>query len=1381
MMKSLVPGFIVQKFMDKAYHGKLSATAMIIDISGFTPLTENLAKHGNEGIEVLSRLINRVFTPCINTVYRNNGFIATFIGDAVLAIFDSNSRDALFSADKIMQAFLKNRTHRTKFGDFEICCKIGLSFGDIEWGIIGKGDDKSYYFRGKAVEACHISEKHCRSMDIVVDDSLYNDFSVYSDLANCADGFHRILSVRPPGKICCKNNTEKNKKSSYTLFIPGILRENIPVNELREVVSIFISFRDTGMGHADMDALFSAVSGICEKWGGFYRRINFDDKGCNILINFGIPVSFEKNILRAINCIHELRAIYGNGLKAGITAGILFAGFIGSRLRAAYDVLGDAVNLSARIAVSSDWGAVQASQDIKNKAESFFKFSYMNKYKYKGKSEAIKTYSLGDRISPGTGKSHKGRLYGRDLEIAFIKKAVNKTIKGKFGGIIYIYGDAGIGKSRLIDEVSEYCRDSALVCNLPCDNMVRKSWNPFLQYLNTYFEQNQNLAQHQNQAVFTRIHKNLADEAGLRPGSRETVDELIRTESFLRALLSLDITGMLYEKLDARGKFENTLYAVKEFFKALSLISPVIIHLEDLHWIDDHSKTAIEHLIHNIENFPIIILASSRFNDDGSKPVFNADSRTECSEIVLKGLQDQSVKSIIKEITGCCPDKDMLNFIRERTFNNPFYIEQFILFLDSYGFIARNGSSCSVSIKTGEIPSEIKQIIIARIDRLTREVKELTRIASVIGREFDSSVLFRSLESLLKIKKKLKTSQINTFDMAVLAKIMKKDRYSYLVQGQAEKIWTTPDDLNYVFLHSILRESAYDMQLRERLRIIHQIVAETTEKIIAGTNDNKSCYLDLAYHFEKANNHEKTREYLEKAGKYLQETYNNDRAIEVFTRLLKYTRDHRTLIDIYNHLGDIYELTGKMDLAEKSYRESLALSRQNRDPSGKAVSMTNLANILISRGEFYKAKRLNQKALNIALKTDDKVLLIDLYSQIAGLYYLECRYAEALEYCTKSLEIAQILKNKFLICRTLGNMGNIYMYIGDTAKAKIYFRKSLRMAKEMGNLERINRAVYNMGLIYKHSHEYEKAKIYFHEGLEITIKTGNKRELASFFGALGNIFRSEEDYSKATRFLEKQLEIYKEIGDRSNISTAYESLGVTFYYQARYEKAMASFQKMLECAEEINSKKDIATAYNHIGALHAINCDFDNALNYYKISETVSEESGNRLLLSNAMANKADLYNDMGKLEDAIDYYDKAIDILMTTDHLYEKYFYCFHKARILYDNACYTKAEALNTEVLTASKKLNFPDIAFLSKILEQKIIFMLSHSDSSKNKCIGLLENLLKPQLKDDTIATVAYELFLLTKDDKYRQMAMGIFEKLYRIYPRYNYKKAMDRLKY
>ncbi len=1156
-MMNLIPDYISLMHQNKRYAGQFEAAAVFVDISGFTSLTEALSEYGREGSEVLSRLINEVFTPCINSVYNMGGFISHFAGDSFLAIFKGNLHAALISSQQIIKLFSRKGIKRTKFGTFRISAKIGVSYGNVEWGIIGNDHKKTYYFKGEAVNGCSRSEKQCRLLDIVLDRRAYKIIKPQVKARWIAKGFYRIMDINCR-KIKSEPETPVPDLDLSAFYSCNKLSKSRVLDELRETASIFISFREADSSHKGLNEFVSNIIAITDKFGGYFNRVSFGDKGGTILINFGIPVLFEKSIQRAADCIYEIWSYYGGIIRAGITFGTLFSGFIGCSRMSAYDVLGNSVNLSARMAMAAPWGEIWVSEDVSSLVQGYLRLVLVGSILFKGRSERDNVYRIeGKRKSPEN--IYTGRIFGRKSEIKQIKMFLKPIFSNRFAGVACIYGDPGIGKSRLLYEIKSNYEPIAHTCILACDSILRKPWNPLISYLRGYFEQDPAVDVSLREYSFRGKYKDLTGRL-MRSGNAAASNikkELERTEPFIRALLSLDPKDTVYNQLRAKQKHQNTLCSLKEFFKAQSILMPTILLFEDIHWIDHESNNFIRYLTSNLADFPIAIICSSRFNDDGSKPAVHSDEAARHKEIVLARVDDSSAESIMAESLGYAADTALSGIIKDKTANNPFFMEQFCLYLQENGLIFLKGNKYYSREGSMAIPSQVNQILISRIDRLPGELRELVKIASIFGREFNKDILFSVIKMLYKLLKSGKNRVSRNFDTEALRNLSMAGSSCFILQGENENIWNMLHEFRYAFRHSLMNETAYELQLRERLRLLHQTAGMVIEsRAVSSGSEGKDYYSDLSYHFEKACNIEKAREYIQKAGEFFLETYKNSQAEEMFKKLSDYVTDKKMTVKIKHRLGIIHQLLGKWPEAEKELEQSIEISRKVDDRLYLANSFRLAGGIKLAKGDIRKALDYFNSAMNIFREKGDRRGMAIINGFIGNYHLLREEYSKALKNYQQQMRLFRELNDKRSLALITGNIGLVFKNQGKYDRAMKYYMKSRKISENIGDKEAYRNAVGNIGNLFYKQGRFDKALELLCQDREISKAIGDKSGYAVAIGNIGNIYMSLGEFDRAIEHYQESLEVSLEVGNRREAGLFYKSLAEAYYNRKNYGTAI---------------------------------------------------------------------------------------------------------------------------------------------------------------------------------------------------------------------------------
>jgi len=335
------------------------------------------------------------------------------------------------------------------------------------------------------------------------------------------------------------------------------------------------------------------------------------------------------------------------------------------------------------------------------------------------------------------------------------KGGATRLYPGKLAGVVYIYGEAGIGKSHLAYELRRALQKQGDLSWFTgqTDQILRQAFNPFAYFLKRYFNQFPEATLDENKANFEeRLNRLIADlsELGLESVQGLT-DELVRTKSVLGALVGLHWPGSLYESLDGNLRYQNTLFAIKTLLLAESRLAPIILELEDLHWLDEASHEALTTLSRNISDYPLLVVVTSRYADDGSKPDLTLAEDTPTTIVDLNVLSPEDLRHLAEDILGGPVADSLVELLLERTQANPFFAQQFLYYFHENDLLEQVERPSTVwAVKEDisvDVPTNINAILIARIDRLAQSVKDVVKAAAVLGREFDDRILARMLQT----------------------------------------------------------------------------------------------------------------------------------------------------------------------------------------------------------------------------------------------------------------------------------------------------------------------------------------------------------------------------------------------------------------------------------------------------------------------------------------------------------------------------------------------------------------------------------------------------------------------------------------------------------
>jgi predicted ATPase/class 3 adenylate cyclase len=1230
-MNNLIPHFIHEKLQKGESSGSMDATALFLDISGFTRLTESLMQHGKEGAEILSNIINKIFTLPIQTIYSNSGFITTFAGDAFTAIFPGNLYQALIASLDVKRIFSDFGETETRVGTFKLASRIGISFGSVEWTSIDTPTFQTYLFSGDAIDSCVMAEKHADINEIVFDIRVLNKLSqknlVFSKLS---EDFFLLNKLRENVHNVREDPLYRGSNRGFHAISRKVLEKFYPqsvidyseTGEFRTVAAVFISIKDSKNGIAGV------VEGILTKaaeFGGYFNSLDSGDKGCLALVVFGAPVSRKENLFKAVNFSLDLKEELSDKIRIGINYGTVFAGLLGSNLRNTYTVLGDVVNISARITMSAQWGTIRISQSVSDRSRSRYILKPHGSMQFKGKDKTVDVFEL-EAKKEDAGKSYYDvRFIGRYDELKKLDEWLKPIFSGTFAGAIYIYGEAGTGKTRLVDEFLSVIYDRIEVISLEADGVVRKSLNPLTRFFNDFFQKIENRAATENRKSFDRVfYELLKDIRKLKKSlpAERIAEELERVKSILGSVIGLHWPDSLFEQLEPENRFENTLSALKEFFKAKSLLKPLVVTLENLHWIDEDSKKAFEMLSKNIEDFPILIIASGRELEDGSKPVLFEGENINVHEITLDNLSSEYVLKLIEEKLGGRPNEELAGYISQKTEGNPFYVEQLCQYFIDNRLINEGKDGYQLTVHKNEVPAGMNSLLISRIDSLPVELKEAIQAASVMGREFDPTIL---------------------------ALLLKKDDIDELMRlGEQTGVWQTRSKDRCIFKYGMLRDAAYEMQLKDQLRETHMRIGQSLEDL---HSDEEKLYADIAYHYENSGIKSKTIEYYKKSAVYARANYKNEKTLLFYDKLLEFAESDYEKVNTLDLKSAVFELIGEWEQSASLLKNGIEIADRINLPKKRAQLRAHLGEIYLKMGSFESSRRILEEAIEITAFYGHTWVMSRSYMYLGRTYWSTGKFEKALEFYGKAMELKKELNDEKGIGLALYYTGAVHRDTGNYELAMKQYRKSEQIFKKLGDKRFETYPLYDMGVIYKNRGMLDKSAENFEKVKMIYQEIGYKSGTSAAYINLGAIQMQRGNYKEASDYFNDSLNLAEDMGEKLAISYALFSIGVVYYQRDEPSGSFNYLKKALAVMQEIKAVGYYGYAYSYLACLYAKYGEKSMALkiayHHLKHMETINSDVENgRTHLGIALA-----LSTGGKLTgEAAEYMKKIIAITGLSD-----------------------------------------------------------------------------------------------------------------------------------
>ena len=1190
-MHQLIPHFILDHYQSGQFSGSSEAAALFVDLSGFSKMTDMLSRHEQPGAEALTEIMRATFEPLVDAVYSQGGFVVGYMGDAFTAIFtEQPARDpAVFrclDAAIRMQTYIRDHPQaETPFGQYPMSIKVGISFGAVSWKIIeaSKAKRATYCMRGSSVGVAVAAEKCARPGEIFADRSAYE---YLQDVVNgqLVGECYRLTNVLTELPIPRSFSPPPPAPETMQIFIPEIITNLPAVGEFRQVVNLFVDIPIDPMDDDAVTPFMDVVFSLQAQYGGYFLRPEISDKGFNLLMFWGAPLAHETDIDRALNFILDLVDKTGLPIRAGITYLTAYAGFMGATLREDYTAYGWGVSLAARFMNMAAPNEIWIDGDVARRAERRFDTKYKDRLAFKGFKRKQKVFSLIGRKELKETVFH-GELIGRDQELEILSDFVNPIFEGEFAGTLVIQGEAGIGKSRLVHafqfaDVFQENPAQWIVCQT--DEILRQSLNPFKDWLHKRFRVSISHSENTNLENFTAQLQTLIDSVS----SSELATELERTSSVLAALLGLPQPGSLYEQLDAKERYENIFIALSTLVRAESLQKPLVLFIEDIQWLDEDTRAFLPYFIRSVlakpdVKYPIAILTTRRPEGGSLEP----SEVIEHQALVLNRLSSSELSRLAEHVLGNGISASLLDLLEKRTEGNPFFVEQIVHYLSERNLLSKKQDGLFDADLRAEksLPLDVGAVLIARLDSLTQDVRDVVQTASILGREFEVQLLTRMLRD----------------DSDIPQKVTRAERAD---------IWISLDQIRYIFRHALLRDAAYSMQLLTRQRELHALAVSAMEILYA--HELNARYSELAYHAERANLVEKARLYLPLAGKLAASAYQNRQAVAYYSRALTLTNPE-SLNEQYDYLlsrAKLYGLMGERKLQAQDLEKLEELSRKLDKDTLLAQVLLMRADYAYTISDYQNALEKARQALNIAQLSGEEEVVLDTYRISSLALIRQGKLDDAMQQAEEGLQLVRRLGKRIEEGKILNTIGLIALEQKNPTTAQVHLEKALNIARETTNRGLETKSLNNLGtsagLIQD---DYVAAREYYEQANVIARERGDRTLQSATLGNMGWAAGMQGDFDFAHSCHKQALSLAREVGERYQEANTLCNLSSVAIIRMEVEAALRYAHQANGLACKIGERSCEAWSLLYMGYAFLLARDYMNSRSTFQQALRVSE------------------------------------------------------------------------------------------------------------------------------------------------------------------------------
>jgi predicted ATPase/class 3 adenylate cyclase len=1131
-------------------------------------------------VDELSRRLNAVYGALIDQVESYGGSIINFAGDSIIGWFEG----AATASSPALRAMTCAQRMQAAMQEFqELSLKISITTGPARRFAVG--DPRIQFLdalAGETISRLATGERLANRNEIIYDETTCRELgeSVRAGAQRIDDAtlerfsiFNSLVISAEKQLLAPLNAKDVSAEELRPWLLPMVwAREHTGLDtfltELRPAVPVFVSFSGIDYDHDEeaeekLNAFVSHAQSIISRYEGSLLQLVIGDKGSYVYAVFGAPTAHEDDAQRAVYASlelkqppHQLRFI--QTVQIGISLGTLRVGAYGSSTRRTYAALGDDVNLAARLMTTAESGEILISGRVQVDVADVFTLEPREPIRMKGKGEPQSVFAVTGishhRASRLPEPAYRLPMIGRQDELALVDEKLNLALQGK-GQIIGITADAGMGKSRLVAEVIRLARKRGFVgyggaCQSSGTNTPYLVWQSIWQ---AFFDLDVEMPQRKQIRLL---------EGEIEDRAPERVDSL----PLLGLVLDLpqadnDFTKALEPK-DRKIALEALL---EDCLKSAALETPLLIVLEDLHWVDPLSNELLETLARMSETLPICFVLAYRPPDAVRYQSPRMEGFSYFTKIELKTLTASDSEQLIRaklaqlfpERTGPLP-KTLVSELTTKSQGNPFFIEELLNYLHDRGLNPYDATT----VEALDLPTSLQTLILSRVDQLTEPQKATLKVASVIGRVFPFSWLrgyYPSLGEDQVIKSNL--SELSKLDLTPL---------------------DTPEpELAYLFKHIITQEVAYESLAYATRAQLHELLARYLET----TYPNDLPVESLAFHYSRSDNLNKKREYYIKSGNAAQAAYSNATAIKYYEQALDLSRDGDEIIDLHLQTGTVLQWIGSWDEARTHFQKALQTAEESKLMQRIIECEIKLGAWCNFRGNYSQAQEWLEKALVESKRINDLAKTCDALGELGIAHWRLANFEAAREYLQQSIDLGRQMGDKKRVAYALTVLGYIGGQMGNPSEGHQYFEEALAIGRELNDKRRIAAVLTNYGTMFYFEGHYEKSQKLLEEALAATRELGDKRAMAITLNNLGNIFYLKNDFNSAREYYGESLALGRESDDKYTKSLALASLGITAFRQGRFPEAVLCYEEGLRLNRELDDKLGLSLTLCYLGLL----------------------------------------------------------------------------------------------------------------------------------------------------------------------------------------------------
>jgi class 3 adenylate cyclase/tetratricopeptide (TPR) repeat protein len=1081
----------------------IPCTMVFADVSGFTRLSERLARRGKEGAEQLVDMINACFSALLAEAYGRGGSLVKFGGDAMLLLFYDQEGDQEHAARACCAAAAMRRTlrdvGRIRAGESTVVLRmsVGVHSGAYSMFVVG-GSHREMLIGGPAPSTVVALEGAASSGQILISPDTARSLPRSSVGHEVGPG---LLLTRSPSACDWAPPTALPTPSQEAIarFLPTAIRAHMEsgsaVPEHRTATVAFLQFGEFDRllvrqgpeaAARRLDQLVRLVQEAADRYDVCFLDSDIASDGGKIRLSAGAPRFVgddEERMLLALR--HIVEAGPPLPVKIGVNRGPVFTGPVGPDYRRWYAVMGDTVNLAARLVAKAPAGRIYATRDVLRGAKTTFEQTVVLPFAVKGKSRPVQAWDVGPPVRGSSEVAIRLELplVGRESELDQLRSAITGAQRGS-GSLIELCGETGSGKSRLLAEAAKLATEMVSLraaCEVYTRDTPYSSWRVLLrQVLGVGTET-------PDAEVLDRLR---AEIELTDPG-------LVPWMSLIAIVLDVELAPSLEVQQLSSGARPAKLREVVLRLLRRALVVPTIVEVDQAQLMDGASVELFDALAAEIESTAWVVLVGRRDEAGGLVPADHPHARVELGP--LSREDTRALAQSTSEATQVPPH--VVELAVERSGGSP----QFLLDL----------LAAAVAGDRDELPESVGAATMARIDALDPADAALVRRAAALGLSFQPERLVDVLAP----------------DMAP-----PDERF----WNRMSVVFAREPDGHVRFRRPALQEVAYSSLPFKLRRELHLAVGLRLERELSGDHDASAAV--LSNHFGLAGDYARAHRYAMLAAERATERFSHADAVRLYRRAIDAGRalrpaaDGRVLAEAWEQLGEALRRVGEPGAASRALTEARRLLRD--DPIAQARLCDRQAEVAERNEALSRAVRWLMRGLRVLdeLDGDDAVRSrARLHSHLAGIRNRQGHWTEAVRLSRRAISEAEEVGELPALARACYGLDWALRESGHPEEAHHSWR-ALEIYEKLGDPEHESRVLNNLGMFAYFDGRWDDAEALYRRSRESGERAGTPADVAYTDCNIGEILSDQGRVEEAREHLERARRVWSGSGERHSIA-----------------------------------------------------------------------------------------------------------------------------------------------------------------------------------------------------------------------------------------------------